>query len=63
LPDRGLFYSDFAVCRMSQMPAILTEQAYLIVPEQEILLLSPEFQQAVAQSILGGIKDYLAPAH
>ena len=28
LPDRGLYFADFAVCRMTQMPAILTEQAY-----------------------------------
>jgi N-acetylmuramoyl-L-alanine amidase len=59
LPDRGLFYSDFAVNRMSQMPAILTEQAYIIIPEQEQLLQSPEFRRAVGQSILNGIKAYI----
>ncbi len=59
LPDRGLFYSDFAVNRMTQMPAILTEQAYLIVPEQEQLILNPEFHRAVAHSILSGIQTFL----
>ena len=32
LPDHGLYYADFAVCRMTQMPAVLTEQAFVIVP-------------------------------
>ena len=59
LSDRGLYFADFAVCRMTQMPAVLTEQAYIIVPEQEILLLDSNFHQTVAKSILQGIKDYL----
>ena len=59
LPDRGLFYSDFAVCRMTQMPAILTEQAYIIVPEQEALLFSRRFQKSCARAILTGIKKFL----
>jgi N-acetylmuramoyl-L-alanine amidase len=63
IPDRGLYFSDFAVCRMTQMPAILTENAYLIVPEQELMLFNPEFQQSIAQAILAGIKNYLAAVY
>ncbi len=59
LPDRGLYYADFAVCRMTQMPAILTEQAYIIVPEQESMLFDPQFQQNFANAILNGIKTFL----
>lgn len=62
LPDRGLFYSDFAVNRMTQMPAILAEQAYIIVPEQEQLIFSPEFQRSAAQALYAGILDFLKPA-
>jgi N-acetylmuramoyl-L-alanine amidase len=61
LPDRGLFYSDFAVNRMTQMPAILTEQAYIIVPEQEDLIFNATFQQKAAQSILSGIQRFIQP--
>lgn len=61
LPDRGLFYSDFAVNRMTQMPAILTEQAYIIVPEQEDLIFNPTFQQKAAQAILNGIQQFIQP--
>jgi N-acetylmuramoyl-L-alanine amidase len=60
LPDRGLYYSDFAVCRMTQMPAVLTEQAYIIVPEQEDLLFSPTFQKTLADAIVSGIKAFVS---
>jgi N-acetylmuramoyl-L-alanine amidase len=58
LPDRGLYYADFAVCRMTQMPAVLAEQAYIIVPEQEDLLFSPAFQKTLAGAIVNGIKAF-----
>jgi N-acetylmuramoyl-L-alanine amidase len=61
LPDRGLFYSDFAVCRMTQMPATLIEQAYIIVPEQEQMIFDLKFQKTAAQSILDGILAFLQP--
>ena len=60
LPDRGLYYADLAVCRMTQMPAVLTEQAYIIVPEQEDLILNPEFHRRVGVSILNGLRDFLS---
>lgn len=60
LADRGLFYADFAVTRMTQMPAVLTENAYIIVPDQEEKLFDPEFQQHFANAIVNGIKNYLA---
>ncbi len=60
LPDHGLYYADLAVCRMTQMPAILTEQAYIIVPEQEQLVFSPKFQRLCATAILNGIKAFIA---
>jgi N-acetylmuramoyl-L-alanine amidase len=61
LPDRGLFYSDFAVCRMTQMPSVLLEQAYIIVPDQEQLILDPKFHKTAAQSILAGILSFVQP--
>jgi len=45
---------------MTQMPAILTEQAYLIVPDQEQLLLDPKFHKSIAAAISAGIKHWLA---
>jgi len=60
IPDHGLYFADLAVCRMTQMPAVLTEQAYIIVPEQEMLIFSPKFRKACAAAILGGIKQFIA---
>ena len=60
LPDHGLYYADLAVCRMTQMPAALTENAYIIVPEQEDLLFNPEYHRKIAAAILGGIREFLS---
>jgi len=61
LPDRGLYYADFAVCRMTQMPAVLTEQAYIILPAQEEMLFDPQFQKNLANAIVYGIKNFVKP--
>lgn len=62
LPDRGLYYADFAVCRMTQMPAILTEQAYIIIPEQEDMLFDPKGQKRFANAIVNGVKAFVTGA-
>ncbi|MBI5595140.1 MAG: N-acetylmuramoyl-L-alanine amidase [Elusimicrobia bacterium] len=59
LPDEGLRWGDLAVCRGTYMPAILTESAYMILPEQEERLRRPEYQKKLAGTILEGILDYL----
>ena len=60
IPDHGLYYDDLSVCRTTQMPAILTEQAFLIIPAQEQLLLDPRFHRSVAAAITNGIREWLA---
>jgi N-acetylmuramoyl-L-alanine amidase len=60
IPDHGLYFADLAVCRMTQMPAVLTEQAYIIVPDQEIMIFSPKFRKLCATAILNGIKQLVA---
>lgn len=57
LPDRGLRFGDYAVTRMTSMPAILVESAYMIMPEQEELLNTPAFQQKLADTVTGGVLD------
>lgn len=60
LPDHGLFYADLAVCRMTQMPAVLTEQAFIIVPEQEVMLFDSKFHSAIAKAIVDGVRRFVA---
>ena len=59
LPDFGLYYADFAVCRITQMPAILTENAFQIVPAQEQMIFDPAFQKICARAILNGILEFV----
>lgn len=59
IPDDGFYYGNLAVCRMTQMPAILTESAYLILPEEEELLLSREFQCLCSDAIVEGIVQFV----
>ncbi|HBA61185.1 MAG TPA: hypothetical protein DCZ92_10295 [Elusimicrobia bacterium] len=55
LPDEGLRYGDYLVARLTWMPAILTESAYMIFPRQEEMLNSPSFQEQFAQATAEGI--------
>lgn len=59
ITDQGLWRSNLAVCRATQMPAVLLEEAYLILPEYEELLLTPKFQRTVADVVASSIQSYL----
>ncbi len=59
LPDFGVFYADLALCRPTQMVAVLTEEAFMMIPEQEALLAQPEFQKRCARAIFKGLERFL----
>ena len=66
LRNLGVGRGDLALVRPTWMPAILTEGAFLMIPEQEQGLRAPAFRQAYARGIALGIQAYLrrwAPAH
>jgi N-acetylmuramoyl-L-alanine amidase len=56
--DRGIFYDNLALARPTWMPAILCEGAFIIVPQQEAALRTPEFQRAYAIGIADGLEAY-----
>ena len=58
LPDEGLRFGDYAVARMTSMPAVLVESAYMIMPEQEEMLNTPAFQTKLAETIAAGVLDF-----
>lgn len=58
LPDEGLRFGDYAVARMTSMPAVLVESAYMIMPEQEEMLNTPAFQVKLADTIAAGVLDF-----
>ena len=58
LPDDGLYYDNLALTRSPQMPSILTESAYMIVPEEEAYLKTDDFRSACAGAIIKGLESY-----
>ena len=62
LRDLGVYWGNLAVCRMAWMPSILTEGAFMMMPDHEAALKDPEFQALYASGVLQGIRDFLASA-
>lgn len=58
LYDRGSQPNDFYVLKNTNMPAILTEAAFISNPKEEKLLVNPNFDKKVASGIFNGIKKY-----
>jgi N-acetylmuramoyl-L-alanine amidase len=58
LRDLGAARGDFALVRTSWMPSILTEGAFLMMPEQESALRTPAFRAAYARGIVLGLEAY-----
>ncbi len=59
LPDNGVKRSNFAVVRIaSWMPAILVEGAFIIMPDQEAAMRTPEYQERYAKGIVDGLENY-----
>ena len=59
LRDLGVFWGDLAVCRMSWMPSILTEGAFMMMPRHEAALRDPGFQELYARGVADGIEAFL----
>lgn len=59
--DHGVKTAPFYVLRMTTMPSILVELAFISNPREEKLLTSAKYQRRVAEGILEGIIAYIAP--
>jgi N-acetylmuramoyl-L-alanine amidase len=60
LPGEGLRYGNLLVARLTAMPAILIENAYMIFPSQEENLNDPAFRERLAEAIADGLESFLA---
>lgn len=58
--DRGVHTAPFYVLIGANMPSILTEVGFISNPEEERWLKSEEYQQKLAESLLEGVRTYLA---
>jgi N-acetylmuramoyl-L-alanine amidase len=57
--DLGMGRGDYALARNPWMPSALTEGLFMMIPEQEAMLASPEGQLRYARGIVRGIEDFL----
>jgi N-acetylmuramoyl-L-alanine amidase len=57
--DLGMGRGDYALVRNPWMPSALTEGLFMMVPDQEALLASPEGRLRYARGLAKGVEDYL----
>jgi N-acetylmuramoyl-L-alanine amidase len=60
LRDNGTKFQNIAVARGTWMPSILTEGAFIIMPDQEAAMRTPAYQEAYATAIVRGLESYFA---
>jgi N-acetylmuramoyl-L-alanine amidase len=60
LRDNGTKFQNLAVARGTWMPSILTEGAFVIMPDQEAALRTPTYQTAYATAVVRGLETYFA---
>lgn len=58
LRDLGVHYQNIALGRPTWMPAILCEGAFIMMPDQEAALRTPEFRDRYARAIADGVEEY-----
>jgi N-acetylmuramoyl-L-alanine amidase len=56
--DLGVNYDNLAVVRGTWYPAVLCEGAFLMLPDQEAALRTPEFQDRYARGVADGLENY-----
>ena len=62
LPNFGLYYDNLAVCRVTSMPAVLIEPAFIMHPQEEAMILDPNFRRKVAEAIVRGMEAFVRGA-
>jgi N-acetylmuramoyl-L-alanine amidase len=59
LQDHGLYYKNLALARPTDLLAILIECAFIIHPEEEMLLENKRFQEKICHGIVEGVSNFL----
>jgi len=57
--DLGIGRGDYALVRDTWFPSALTEGLFMMIPEQEMMALTPEGRLRYARGVARGIEDYL----
>ena len=59
LKNYGLFFDNLAMCRIPQMPTVLLEPAFLMFPEEEMLILSKKYRNDCSDAIVDALEEFL----
>jgi N-acetylmuramoyl-L-alanine amidase len=59
LRDLGIGRGDLALVRGTWMPSVLTEGLFMMLPDQEAALRSPQGRHLYAQAVFDGLREYL----
>ena len=58
LPDKGVKRGSLVLTRPTWMPAVLCEGAFLMMPDQEAAIRTPEYQDKYARGVVEGLETY-----
>jgi N-acetylmuramoyl-L-alanine amidase len=58
LRDLGIFYDNLSDLRHPWMPSVLCEGAFIMIPEQEAAVRTPQFQERYALGVADGLEAY-----
>jgi N-acetylmuramoyl-L-alanine amidase len=58
LEDQGIHFRSLSVVRSTWFPSILAEGGFLMIPEQENAMRTPEWQERYARAIADGLENY-----
>ncbi len=57
--DSGVHPKNFAILRLTNMPAVLVEPVYITNPEEELLVKDEGFRQRIVVAVFDGLTSYL----
>lgn len=60
--DEGLQWDNLYVARLSAIPSVLIENAFIILPEQEAMLNDPAFRKKLATGVVEGLRNFAREA-
>ncbi|NOZ56520.1 MAG: N-acetylmuramoyl-L-alanine amidase [Calditrichaeota bacterium] len=55
----GLYYDNLALCRPTQMPAVLTEPGFMMYPPELLQIESPEYRKKVARAVVRALEEFV----
>jgi N-acetylmuramoyl-L-alanine amidase len=58
LPDLGVHFQNIAIGRTTWMPSVITEGLFVMMPEQEAAMRTPEGQEQYARAVADGVEAY-----